>query len=91
MKDFNDLWKMADDYSIQSIRRRFVGGILRNCIVPAGVVALALRLAGIRLGFVSGALAFPAAALSGMYLLSVYRDYAYARECSRVGAIPVPQ
>ena len=82
---------MANDYSIQSIRGRFVRGILRDCIIPAGVVALALRLAGIRLGFISGALAFPAAALSGMYLLSAYRDYAYTKECSRVGAIPVPQ
>ena len=82
---------MAYDYSIQSTRRRFVGGILRDCFIPAGVAALALRLAGFRLGYVSGALALPAAALSGMYLLSVYRDYVNAKEGSRLGAIPVPR
>lgn len=82
---------MARDYSIRSIRRRFVGGILRNCIIPVGVAALALRLAGIRLGYISGTLAIPAAALSGMYLLSVYRDHVNAKEASRLGAIPIPR
>ena len=82
---------MANDYSIRAIRRRFVAGILRDCIIPAGVAALALRLAGIRAGYISGALAFPAAAFFGMYLLSVYRDHANAKEASRLGVIPIPR
>jgi len=82
---------MGYDHSIRSVRRRVVGSILRDSIVPAGVVALALRLAGIRLGYISGALLLPAAALFGMYLQSVYRDYVDAKESSRLGAVPVPQ
>ena len=82
---------MGYDYSIQAVRRRVVGGILRDCIIPAGVVALALRLAGIRLGYISGVLMLPVVALSGMYLQSAYRDYVNAREGSRLGAVPVPR
>lgn len=82
---------MGYDYSIQSVRRRFVGGILRDCILPAGIVVLALRLAGVKLGYVSDTLMFLAVALSGMYLQSAYRGYVNARECSRLGAVPVPE
>ena len=82
---------MGYDYSIQSVRRRVVGGILRDCIVPAGVVTLALKLTGIRLGYISGVLVLPAIALSGMYLQSAYRDYVNSKESSRLGAVPVPQ
>ena len=79
------------DYSINSIRRRVLGDLFRGCVVPAGIIILALRLVGVRLGYISGALAFPVAALSGAYLLSVYRDYVNAREASKFGAIPVPR
>ena len=79
------------DYSIQSVRLRVLGDLLRGCVIPAGVVLLALRLAGIRLGYISGALMFPVAALFGSYLLSVYRDHVDAREASKLGAIQVPR
>ena len=82
---------MGYDHSIQSVRRRVVGGILRDCILPAGIVVLALRLAGVKLGYISGALMIPAVALSGMYLQSTYRGYVNAKECSRLGAVPVPE
>ena len=82
---------MGYDYSIQSVRRRVVGGILRDCIIPAGVATFALRLAGIRLGFISGAFMLPVVALFGMYLRSAYRDYVNSRESSRFGAVPVPR
>jgi len=79
------------NYSIQSVRLRVLGDLLRGCVIPAGIVVLALRLVGVRLGYISGALVFPAAALSGAYLLSVYRDYVDAREASKLGAVPVPR
>jgi len=79
------------DYSIQSVRRRVLKDLFRGCVLPAGVVYLALRLAGIRLGFLLGALVFPAAALSGAYLLSAYKDYVDVREAGKLGAIPVPR
>lgn len=79
------------DYSIQSVRLRVLGDLLRGCVIPAGAVLLALRLAGIRLGYISGALMFPVAALSGSYLLSLYRDHVDAREASKLGAIQVPR
>ena len=82
---------MGYDYSIQSVRLRVLGDLLRGCVIPAGAVALALRLAGIRLGYISGAFLFPLAALSGAYLLSMYRDYVNAREASKLGSIPVPR
>ena len=82
---------MGYDHSIQSVRRRVVRGILRDCILPAGIVILVLRLTGVKLGYVSGAFMFPAVALSGMYLQSAYRNYANTRECSRLGAVPVPE
>lgn len=78
------------DYSIQSVRLRVLGDLFRGFALPVGAVLLALRLAGIRLGYISGALVFPAAALSGSYLLSRYRDYMDSREASRLGAVPVP-
>ena len=68
-----------------------LGDLLCRCVIPAGVAALALRLVGVRLGYISGALVFPAAALSGAYLLSVYRDYMDAKEVNRLGAVPVPR
>ena len=64
--------------------------MLRGCVVPAGVVLLALRLVGIKLGYASSALVFPLAALSGSYLLSLYKHNADAQEAKRLGAIPVP-
>lgn len=79
------------DYSINSVRRRVLGDLFRGCLVPAGAIILALRLVGVRLGYISGVLVFPVAALSGAYLLSVHRDYVNAREASRLGAIPVPR
>lgn len=78
------------DYSIQSVRLRVLGDLFRGCVLPVGVVLLALRLAGIRLGYISGTLVFPVAALSGSYLLSVYRSYVNSREASSLGAIPAP-
>ena len=80
----------SNDYSIQSVRLRVLGDLFRGCVVPAGAILFALRLVGIKLGFISGALVFPVAALSGTYLLSVYRDYVSAQEASKLGAIPVP-
>ena len=82
---------MGYDHSIQAVRRRVIGGILRDCILPAGIVVLALRLADVKLGYISGALVFPAVALSGMCLQSAYRNYVNARECSRLDAVPVPE
>ena len=82
---------MRYDYSIQSIRLRVLGDLFRGCAIPAGAVALVLRLAGIRLGYISGALLFPIAALSGTYLASVYKDYVDAQEASKLGSIPVPR
>jgi hypothetical protein len=82
---------MGYDYSIRSVRLRVLGDLVRGCVIPAGTVALALRLVGIRLGYISGAFLFPIAALSGAYLLSVYRDYVNAKEASRLGSIPVPR
>ena len=82
---------MGYDYSIQSVRLRVLGDLLRGCVIPAGTVALALRLLGVRLGYISGALVLPAAALSGTYLISVYRDHINAKEASKLGAIPVPR
>jgi len=79
------------DYSINSVRRRVLGDLLRGWVVPAGTIILTLRLVGVRFGYISGALAFPIAALSGACLLSVHRDYVNAREASRLGAIPVPR
>lgn len=78
------------DYSIQSVRRRVLADLFRGCVLPAGAVLLVLRLVGIRLGYISGALTFPVAALSGSYILSVYRDYVDSREASRLGAVPAP-
>jgi hypothetical protein len=82
---------MGYDYSIQSVRLRVLNDLLRGCVIPAGTVALALRLVGIRLGYISGALLLPIAVLSGTYLLSVYRDYVDAQEASRLGSILVPR
>jgi len=79
------------DYSINTVRLRVLGDLLRGCVIPAGAVVLALRLAGVRLGYISGALVFPVAALSAAYLLSVYRDYVAAKEASKLGAILVPR
>jgi len=82
---------MGYDYSIQSVRLRVLGDLFRGCVIPAGAVALVLRLAGIRLGYISGALLLPVAALSGTYLLSAYRDYVDVKEASRLGSIPAPR
>ena len=79
------------DYSMNSARRRVLGDLFRRCVVPAGTVVLMLRLVGVRLGYISWALVFPVAALSGVHLLSAYRDYVDAREASKLGAIPVPK
>jgi hypothetical protein len=79
------------DYSIRSVRLRVLGDLFRGCVVPAGTAILALRLVGVRLGYISGALVFPFAALSGAYLLSVYRDYVDAKEAKQLGAVPVPR
>ena len=78
------------DYSIQSVRRRVSGNVLRGYLVPAGAILLALRLVGIKLGYASSALVFPLAALSGSYLLSLYKHNADAQEAKRLGAIQVP-
>ena len=82
---------MGYDYSIQSLRLRALGDLFRGCVIPAGTVALALRMAGIKLGYISGAFLFPLAALSTAYLLSVYRDYVNAKEARKLGSIPVPR
>ena len=79
------------DYSINSVRLRVLGDLVRGCVIPAGIVVLALRLVGIRLGYTLGALVFPTAAISGAYLQSLYRDYVDAKEASKLGAIPVPR
>ena len=81
----------SHDYSINSVRLRVVGDIIRGCVIPAGIVVLALRFVGVRLGYISGALVLPLAGLSGAYLQSVYRDYVNAQEASKLGAIPVPR
>lgn len=78
------------DYSIRSVRLRVLGDIFRGFVLPAGAALLALRLVGIRLGYISGALVFPIAAFSGSYILSVYRDRVDSREASKLGAVPVP-
>ena len=82
---------MGYDYSIQSVRLRVLGDLLRGCVIPAGIVALVLRLVGIKLGYISVAFLFPVATLSGAYLLSLYRDYVDAKEASKLGSIPVPR
>ena len=87
---FRHVMGQSYDYSIRSVRLRVLRDIFRGFAVPVGAVFLALRLVGIRLGYFSGALVFPVAALSGSYLLSVYRNYVDSREASRLGAIPVP-
>ena len=79
------------DYSINSVRLRVLGDLIRGCVVPAGTAVLALRLVGVKLGYISGAFVFPIAALSGAYLLSVYRDHVDAKEASKLGAVPVPR
>lgn len=79
------------DYSVQSVRLRVLGDLFRGCALPVGAILLALRLVlGIRFGYMSGAFVFVVVALSGSYLLSVYRDHMDAREASKLGAVPVP-
>ena len=68
-----------------------LGDLFRGWVIPAGTIILALRLLGVRFGYISGTLVFPVAALSGAYLLSVYRDYVNAREASKLGATLVPR
>ena len=74
------------DYSIQSVRQRVLGDVLRGCVVPAGAILFALRLVGIKLGYASSALVFPLAASSGSYLLSLYKHNVDSQEAKRLGA-----
>ena len=79
------------DYSFNSVRLRVLGDLVRGCVIPAGIVVLALRLVGVKLSYISGTLVIPVAALSGAYLQSVYKDHVDAKEAKKLGAVPVPR
>jgi hypothetical protein len=77
-------------YDHSRIRLRFLASVFRTCVLPAAVLAAALRVTDTHLGYLTVPSHILFISLL-FYLETLYANYVASREARRLGARPVPR